>query len=171
MPEKLNSQQQLSLNKTVQAALDRSAASLKMMLGGDIRIRIAPASLRTPGVCVQLGLRGALDGGVYLDLPETMAVEIVKTLTAGKELSLLNETARSVLMELGNVLVSVFVGYFDQYRGLRSLPTPPALSLVPLDIPAFAESFIAEFVWSKCRESAEVLIGFERSSLDILLAD
>ncbi len=170
-PEKLNPQQQLRLNKSIQAALDRAAASLKMMLGGEINIGIAPASLRTPGVDVRLGLSGALEGGIYIDLPEKMALEVVKTLMAGQDLSLLDEAARSVLMELGNVLASVFVGYFDQYRGLRTLPTPPELSLAPLDIPDFAAFFSAEFSWSKSRERAEVLVGLERSALDILLAE
>lgn len=170
MLEKLNRQQKLSLNKTIQAALDRSAAALKMMLGGEINIGIGPASLRNSGVCVSLGLCGALEGGIYIDLPEKMADEIVKTLAPGQEMSLLDEMARSVLMELGNVLASVFVAYFDQYRGLRTLPTPPALSLVPLDIPVFSELFSAEFTWSKSMERAEVLIGFDRSALDILLA-
>ena len=73
-------------------------------------------------------------------------------------------------MELGNVLASVFVGYFDQYRGLRTLPTPPDLSLVPLDIPLFAGMFRAELCWTKSPERAEVLIGLDRSALDILLA-
>jgi len=168
--EKLNSQQQLSLNKTIQAALDRSAAALKQMLGGEIRIGVASASLRPAGVCVRLGLNGALEGELYIDLPENMAVEIVKTLTDGRELSLLDEVARSILMELGNVLASVFVGYFDQYRGIRTLPTPPELSLVPRDIPVFAEVFIAELSWSKSRQQGEVLIGLERSALNILLA-
>jgi CheY-specific phosphatase CheX len=170
VPEKLNPQQQLSLNKTIQAALDRAAASLKTMLGGEISIGLAPAALRPSGVSVSLGLTGALEGGIYIDMPEKLAVEIVKTLSAGRDLSLLDETARSILMELGNILASVFVGYFDQNRGLRILPTPPELSLVPHEVPDFAGVLSAEFFWSKCHERAEVIVGLERSALDILLA-
>ncbi len=168
--DKLDSRQKLSLNKTLQAALDRSAASLQLMLGGEINIGMTPTASRTPGVCVRLGLTGALEGGIYIDLPEKMAIEIVKSLTAGRELTLLDEVARSILMELGNILASVFVGYFDEHRGLRTLPTPPDLSLVPLDIPIFAAFFSAEFRWSKSQERAKVFVGLDQSALDILLA-
>ncbi len=168
--ELLSPQQRIKLNKTLQAGLDRAARALKAMLGGEISIGIVPPALRPPGVCVWLGLNGALEGGIFVALPEAMAVEIVKTLSAGQDLSLLDETARSVLMELGNILASVFVGYFDQCRGLRTLPTPPELSLVPLDIPEFEGFFSAELRWSKSREPAEVLVGLHRPALDILLA-
>lgn len=165
----ISSQQRLRLNQTLQAALDQVANSLRMMLGGTINIRIVPPVMRTPGVSVRLGLTGALEGGLHLDLPEGMAVEMVKTLTNGQDLSLLDEVARSALMELGNVLASVFVGYFDQNRGLRTLPTPPEISLVPLDTPEFAGIFTAEFSWEKCQERAEVLIGLQKSAIEILL--
>ena len=168
--DKLDSRQKLSLNKTLQAALDRSAASLQLMLGGDINIGMTPTASRTPGVCVCFGLTGALEGGIYVDLPEKMALEIVKTLTTGRELSLLDEVAWSILMELGNILASVFVGYFDEYRGLRTLPTPPALSLVPHDIPSFTAFFSATLSWSKSQERAKVFVGLDQSALDILLA-
>ncbi len=169
-PEKLNSQQRARLNRSIQAGLDLAATSLKMMLGGEIHIGVVTSSARPDGVSVRLGMSGALEGGLYIDLPENMAVKIVKTLSAGREISLLDDIARSSLMELGNVLASVFVGYFDQYPGLRTLPSPPDLSLVPLDIPVFAGLFHAELCWTKSSERAEVLIGLERSALDILLA-
>ena len=168
MSDKLNSPQQRRLHKMIQIALDRSAAALKIMLGGKIKIGLVRAPLQTPGICVRLGLSGDLKGDIYIDLPEKMAVEIVKTLTAGDELSLLDEAARSALMEMGNILASVFVGYFDQHHGLRTLPMPPEFSLAPIDIPIYAEYFTAEFFWGQSLERAGVLIGLERSALDIL---
>ena len=170
IPEKLNPQQHLSLNKSIQAALDRSAASLQMMLSGEVHIELCPPALRAPDVCVSLGLTGALPGGIYIDLPETMAIQIVKTLIPGSHLTLLDEMSRSVLMELGNILASVFVAYFDQSRGLRTLPTPPELCLIPLDIPRYAECLSADFSWTKSHDRAQVLIGLDRSALNILLA-
>ncbi len=170
MTEPLSSQQRQQINKTLQQSFDQVAISLRMMLGGEISLRVTTPFLRPAGVQVHLGLTGALEGGLYLDLPEKMALEVVKTLTAGRDLSLLDESARSALMELGNVLASVFVGYFDQSRGLRTLPTPPELSLVPQELPAFTEFFTAEFNWSKSQEKAEVLVGLKKSALDILLA-
>jgi CheY-specific phosphatase CheX len=168
--EILSSQQRIRLSEMLQGGLDQTATTLEMMLGGEISIRIKPPSLRNPGVCVWLGMTGALDGGLYVDLPEQMAVELVKTLTVGQELTLLDEAARSALMEFGNVLASVFVGHFDQKRGLRSLPTPPEMSLVPLDMPDFAGFFSAELSWSKCQDKAEVLVGLQKPAIDILLA-
>ncbi len=168
--ERLSGQQRCRLSEILQHGLDQAALTLRMMLGGEVSIRIISPFLRPPGVCVRLGLTGALEGGLYLDLPEHMAVEMVKTLTAEQELSLLDEAARSALMELGNVLASVFVGYFDQSRGVRTLPTPPELSLVPQELPEFAGFFSAELSWSKCREKAEVLVGLQKSAIDILLA-
>ncbi len=107
---------------------------------------------------------------MFIDLPEEMAVEIVKTLTTGRNLSLLDEVARSALMELGNILASVFVGYFDPYPRLRTLPIPPEMSLVPLDIPPFAGIFSAEFCWNKSQQRGEVVVGLDRAALELLLS-
>ncbi len=166
----LNAQQLSNLGDRLQRGLDQAAASLQMMLGGNIQIQIVSPSMRTYGVNVRLGLVGALEGGFSIDLPENMAVEMVKTLTARADLSLLDEEARSALMELGNVLASVFVAYFDQNYGLRTLPTPPEISLVPLDLPEFDSFFSAELRWNNCKEKAELLLGLQKSAVDILLA-
>lgn len=168
--DKLSPLQRTSLNKTMQAAFDRAAATLALMLGGEVSLALATRPLRCPGVCVRLGLAGALEGGIYVDLPEKMALALVRKLTSGGEPSLLAEASRSVLMELGNILASVFVAYFDQYRGLRTLPTPPELSLVPFDVPDFAATFCAEFRWNNCREQGSLLVGLDDAALAILLA-
>ncbi len=170
MTAKLNSQQRLRLDRTMQTALDSTAVSLRMMLGGEVKIGLARVSSLEPSIIVRLGLRGALTGKFYIDLPENMAIEIVKTLTAERDLPLFDKMARSALMEMGNVIASVFVSYFDQHRGLRTLSTPPELSFVPLDIPVFAKIFTAQFFWSRIQNPAVISIGLEQSALDILLA-
>lgn len=166
---KISPQQQKNMTRVLQPALDQVAATLGMMLGGGVRIVQAPPELRPAGVCVWLGLEGALKGAIYLDLPEKMASDAVKRLSGGGELSLLDETARSILMEIGNVFASVFVAYYDQNRGLRSLPTPPALSLVPLDIPEFDGVFSAQLNWGERSDRTELLIGLEKAAIDMLL--
>lgn len=167
--DKLGTQQREKLGKALQGAMEQCAATLGMMLGGDVRIVHQPPVLRASGVRVWLGLNGALEGGVFLDLPEPMALDAVKRLTAGTAISLLDETARSALMEVGNVFASVFVAYFDQNRGLRTMPTPPELSLAPRELPDFDGFYTAEICWSSSAEKAELLIGFEASALEILL--
>lgn len=168
--QNLSTQQRAGLSRALQTGLDQAARTLGTMLGGEVEIRLTSAGLRSPGVCVWLGMTGALPGGLYLDLPEQMALDIVKTLTAGSDLGLLDEAARSALMELINVLGSVFVGHFDQKFGLRSLPTPPEISLAQLEIPPFCHLFCASLSWSGSQESGELLIGLEQPAVDILLA-
>lgn len=167
--DKLNPQQRKQMQRVLHGALEQMAATLGMMLGDDVQIDQSQAQLRPMGVCVSLGLEGALSGAVYLDIPENMAVDAVKRLNAGVALSLLDETARSVLMELGNVLASVFVAYYDQNRGLRTLPTPPSLSLVPLEIPEFEGLFSAQVRWGGFDDNTELLIGLRQSAIDMLL--
>ncbi len=169
MNGKLNQQKQQQLEKVLRGALVEVAATFERMLGGEIRIHMCAPAFPLQGVGVQLGMTGALEGGFYLDLPEKLALELVKRLTGTGDLSLLDETARSALMEFGNILASVFVGHFDQHRGLRSLPTPPKISLVPLVVAEFAGFCGAELRWSSCQERAQLLIGLGRESLDILL--
>ncbi|MCF6178319.1 MAG: hypothetical protein L3J63_02870 [Geopsychrobacter sp.] len=167
--EKLNRAQRAQLARITQAGLSHAAATLKQMLGGEIRIQVTEEPFRCAAVLIRLGLRGALPGELFIALPENLAQGLVKRLTAESDLSLLNERARSALMEFGNILASAFVGYYDQNHGLRTLPTPPEMSLVPLDIPTFDSSVCASFSWSTGQVRGDLLIGFEQPGLDILL--
>ncbi|WP_020678203.1 chemotaxis protein CheX [Geopsychrobacter electrodiphilus] len=168
--QKLNTQQLLRLERSVQAGLDAAGKTLKMLLDGNIRIGIITPEVSLVGVCVSLGLNGALTGGVTILLPEMLAVEIVKKLTADAHPSLLDEQARSAIKEFGNILASAFVVHFDQHQGLRTMPTPPDLSFVRQDPPVFDSLFWAEFYWSSCLERGQVLVGLDSPALDILLA-
>ena len=162
--------EQARLREIMQTGLEQSLATLRTMLDGRIEFRPQEPVWKNAGVKIQLGLHGALEGGMYIELPEHMADEIVKRLTAGKAQSLLNENARSALMEVGNILASVFVAHFDRSRGLRTLPSPPQLSFAPLELPQFAFCYAARLCWSQCPEQGEVLIGMQQPALDILLA-
>jgi CheY-specific phosphatase CheX len=168
--KRLSNQQRSRLEKSVQAGLDTAGRTLRMLLGGEIRLGIVSAGTEFPGVAVRLGLSGALAGGVSILLPETLALAIAETLLRNGQVSLLNEEARSAIMEFGNILASAFVVHFDQQQGLRTLPTTPALSLVRQEPLRFDGLFCADFYWSSCLERGQVLIGFEGSALDILLA-
>ena len=170
MAQTLGNEQKKRLYGALQAGLDQSAAALRMMLGGRLEIRPRSPVLKESGIQVRLGLHGALEGGVHIDLPEQMADQVVKRLTGRAELSLLDDQARSSLMELGNILASAFVAHFDQSRGIRTLPTPPQLSFVPREIPEFPLCYTAELYWSDCTERGEVLICMQQSALDILLS-
>ena len=169
MTDRLNQQQQKQMERVLQGALEQSAKSLGMMLGGEVRINLSRFGPVPNEVCVWLGLEGALAGSVSLFLPEDMALAMVKRLSGGAELSLLDETARSMLMELGNVLASVFVAYYDQHRGLRTLPTPPGISLVPHPLPEGQNLFAAKLRWSGQETAADLLIGLDKSAVEILL--
>jgi len=162
--------QRTRLERIVQVGLSHAAVTLKPLLGDELLIRVSAEPFRPSAVAMRLGLKGALPGELLIALPENLAQALVKRLTAAEELSLLDEQARSALMEFGNILASAFVGYYDQNHGLRTLPTPPDLSLVALDIPAFAGSACARLSWHRQQPPGLLLIGFEQSALDILLA-
>lgn len=169
MVENLSPRRRKEMEKILHGSLERAAATLGMILGDPVHIIQVPPQRKPSGVSVWLGLEGALAGGVCLDLPENVAIDAVKRLNGGVELSLLDETARSMLMELGNLLASVFVAYYDQKRGLRTLPTPPTLSLASFDMPEYDALFSAQVGWGGLTDNAELLIGLDTSAIDMLI--
>jgi len=156
----------------LQRGLEQAATALAAMLNDRVSIKLG--SGRRPllvGVSIWLKLKGALPGSICLCLPETLALELAKRLTQTRDLSLFDEMARSALMECGNLLASAFVAYFDESCGLRTLPSPPLLSLVPLQLPDFAEAFTAEFAVEFCQTQGRVFIGLDSAGLRALSAD
>jgi hypothetical protein len=149
----------------LQSGLERAAAALTVMLHNPVSIRLGPERPPLAGVSIWLTLTGATPGGICLCLPETLALELAKRLTRSSVLSLLDEMARSALMECGNVLASAFVAWFDERYALRSLPLPPAFSLIPLQLPDFSVVFDAEFAVEFCQIRGQVQIGLDAAGV------
>jgi len=155
----------------LQRGLEQAATALATMVKDPVSIKLGSGRPPLVGVSIWLTLQGALPGAICLCLPETLALELAKRLTQTRDLSLFDEMARSALMECGNLLASAFVAYFDESCGLRTLPSPPRLSLVPWQLPPFTEAFAAEFAVDFCQIQGQIFIGLDTAALQALAAE
>ena len=85
------------------------------------------------GLGIYMGINGDLNGGMLLFFPEQSAVWLSCQLLGQAPADLLAEPVSSTLKEVGNIIASAFLASLDNQLQLRALPTPPELSLAPLD--------------------------------------
>lgn len=168
MISRVENRSQSAAKMAVQSGLERAAVAVSVMLDNPVSIRLGSERPPAAGVSIWLTLKGALPGSMCLCLPETLALALAKRLNRTTVLTLLDEMARSALMECGNVLASTFVACFDERYALRTLPLPPTFSLVPLRLPDFPVVFDAQFAVEFCQSQGQVLIGLETTAVSAL---
>lgn len=86
----------------------------------------------TRGMCVRLGVRGAVSGTFLLLLPAQAAHDLLELLLGTPPHAELTALEESALREVGNIVCSAFVGAVDPLIDGTLLPTPPTALPGPL---------------------------------------
>ena len=134
-PKAVNQQ----LRKISRQGMEQAAGTFSRLLQQPVSIQVIDAwmsdqSKNKPlpaidGIGVYMAIEGDFSGGLLLFLVDNCARGLTaKLLRCEPLLELLEEPASSTLKEIGNIIASAFLASIDDQLGLRSLPTPPALS-------------------------------------------
>ncbi|HYY88745.1 MAG TPA: chemotaxis protein CheX [Chloroflexota bacterium] len=131
-----------ALHAVVQAAMDRSAATLSEMSGVSIAISATAIDIvplaevptavgrpEDPAVGVYVGMEGDGSGYLLLLLDELMAGDLA-ALMLGEEpgsVAVEDELAASALAEAGNVACSAFMNGLGEATGLTLMAMPPVV--------------------------------------------